>query len=410
MAFLPIVVTLLLLFSAMLAASETALFALARMESTRQRLAAHVRVALERMMARPLETLLVIIGLNEASNVFAECLATIFLLTWLGPVGAWLSVPLMLVLVLIFADITPKTFALGFPARIASITARPLAALSTMLHPMVQWLTPVAAPPRPAPVSEEEFKALLRTGEVLGEVEPQERELIHKVFDFGNRRVVEIMTPREKMFSLDVITPSEQLIAEVVRGHFSRIPVYRDRPDNIIGILHVKDLVTRRLEPSPPRLERLIRPAYFVPPAKPLGELFDEMRRGRFQLAIVTDEYERVIGLLTLEDLLEELFGEISDEFDYEGPELMPVGPGEWLAAGSIAIERLREAVGDSSALPPAPAETLGSHVLARLQRVPRRGERLKLDNFDAVVERVRGASVELVRLKRQPERAERLR
>ena len=410
MAFLPIVVTLLLLFSAMLAASETALFALARMESTRQRLAAHVRVALERMMARPLETLLVIIGLNEASNVFAECLATIFLLTWLGPVGAWLSVPLMLVLVLIFADITPKTFALGFPARIASITARPLAALSTMLHPMVQWLTPVAAPPRPAPVSEEEFKALLRTGEVLGEVEPQERELIHKVFDFGNRRVVEIMTPREKMFSLDVITPSEQLIAEVVRGHFSRIPVYRDRPDNIIGILHVKDLVTRRLEPSPPRLERLIRPAYFVPPAKPLGELFDEMRRGRFQLVIVTDEYERVIGLLTLEDLLEELFGEISDEFDYEGPELMPVGPGEWLAAGSIAIERLREAVGDSSALPPAPAETLGSHVLARLQRVPRRGERLKLDNFDAVVERVRGASVELVRLKRQPERAERLR
>ena len=410
MAFLPIVVTLLLLFSAMLAASETALFALARMESTRQRLAAHVRVALERMMARPLETLLVIIGLNEASNVFAECLATIFLLTWLGPVGAWLSVPLMLVLVLIFADITPKTFALGFPARIASITARPLAALSTMLHPMVQWLTPVAAPPRPAPVSEEEFKALLRTGEVLGEVEPQERELIHKVFDFGNRRVVEIMTPREKMFSLDVITPSEQLIAEVVRGHFSRVPVYRDRPDNIIGILHVKDLVTRRLEPSPPRLERLIRPAYFVPPAKPLGELFDEMRRGRFQLVIVTDEYERVIGLLTLEDLLEELFGEISDEFDYEGPELMPVGPGEWLAAGSIAIERLREAVGDSSALPPAPAETLGSHVLARLQRVPRRGERLKLDNFDAVVERVRGASVELVRLKRQPERAERLR
>jgi len=404
MAFLPIVVALLLLFSAMFAASETALFALVRMESTRQKLAAHVRDAVERMMARPLESLLVIIGLNEALNVFAECLATTFLLTWLGPIGAWLSVPLMLALVLIFADITPKTFALGFPTVIARVTAQPLASLSALLHPIARWLTPAAEPPRPAPVSEEEFKALLRAGEVLGEVEPQELELIHKVFDFGNRRVVEIMTPREKIFWLDVNTPADQLIGEVIRGHFSRVPIYRGRPDNIIGILHVKDLVTRRLEPSPPRLERLIRQAYFVPPGKALGELFDEMRRGRFQLAIVVDEFERVVGLLTLEDLLEELFGEISDEFDYEGPELMPVGPGEWLASGSIAIERLREAIGDRSALPAARAQTLGSYVLSRLKRVPRRGERFKLGSLDAAVERVRGASIELVRLKNQTE------
>ncbi len=402
MGFLPIVVALLLLFSAMFAASETALFALVRMESTRQKLASRVRDAVERMMAQPLESLLVIIGLNEVSNVFAECLATTFLLMWLGPLGAWLSVPLMLVLVLILADITPKTFALGFPVVVARITAQPLAALSTLLHPVVKWLTPAAQPPRPAPVSEEEFKALLRAGEVLGEVEPQERELIHKVFDFGNRRVVEIMTPRDKIFWLEVSTAPEQLIGEVIRGHFSRVPIYRGRPDNVIGILHVKDLVTRRLEPAPARLERLIRPAYFVPPSKALGELFDEMRRGRFQLAIVVDEYERVIGLITLEDLLEELFGEISDEFDYEGPELMPVGPGEWLASGSISIQRLHEAVGNGIALPALPADTLGSYVLRRLKRVPRRGEHFKLGSLDAAVERVRGASIELVRLKRR--------
>ena len=105
------------------------------------------------------------------------------------------------------------------------------------------------------------------------------------------------------------------------------MPVYRDQRDNIVGLLHVKDLITRRLEPSPPRLSRLLRPAYFVPPGKPLGEMFDEMRRGRFQLAVVVDEYGRVLGLITLEDLLEELFGEIHDEFDYEGPELTAVGP-----------------------------------------------------------------------------------
>jgi putative hemolysin len=308
----------------------------------------------------------------------------------------------MLVLVLIFADITPKTFALGFPGRIAVVTARPLASMSALLHPMMKWVTPAAEPPRPAPVSEEEFKALLRTGEVLGEVEPQERELIHKVFDFGNRRVVEIMTPREKIFWLEVNTPADQLIREVIGGHFSRVPIYRGRPDNIIGVLHVKELVTRRLEPSPPRLERLIRPAYFVPPNKALGELFDEMRRGRFQMAIVVDEYERVVGLLTLEDLLEELFGEISDEFDYEGPDLMPVGPGEWLASGSIAIERLRQTVGDSIALPATRAETLSSYVLRRLRRVPRPGEQFRLGNLEATVEQVRGASIELIRLKHE--------
>jgi putative hemolysin len=401
MTVLPILVALLLLLSAMLAASETALFALIRMESTRQKLSPRVREALERMMERPLESLLVIIGLNEASNVFAECLATTFLLSWLGPIGAWLSVPVMLVLVLIVADITPKTFALGFPAGIARLTAPPLAALSVLLHPIVKWLTPAAETPRPAPVSEEEFKALLRAGEVLGEVEPQERELIYKVFDFGSRRVVEIMTPRAKIFWLDVNTPPERLVGEVISGHFSRVPVYRDRPDNVIGILHVKDLVTRRLEPAPTRLERLIRPAYFVPPAKALGELFDEMRRGRFQLAIVVDEYARVLGLITLEDLLEELFGEISDEFDYEGPELMPLGPGEWLASGTIALDRLRDTVGDGIALPAARAQTLGSYLLYRLGRVPRRGERFKLGNLEGAVERVRGASVELVRLKR---------
>jgi putative hemolysin len=402
MTILPILVVLLLLASAMLAASETALFALARMESTRQKLARPVRDALERLMARPLESLLLIIGLNEASNVFAECLATMFLLSWLGPIGAWVSVPVMLTLVLIFADITPKTFALGFPAAVAAIAARPLGALSALLHPIVKWLTPAAQPPRPASVSEEEFKALLRAGEVLGEVEPQERELIHKVFDFGSRRVVEIMTPREQIFWLDVDTPPERLIPEVVRGHFSRVPVYRQRPDNVLGILYVKDLVTRRLDPTPPRLERLLRPAYFVPPSKSLGDLFDEMRRGRFQIAIVVDEYERVVGLITLEDLLEELFGEISDEFDYEGPELTPVGHGEWLASGAIALERLREALDGGISLPPARAQTLGSYILNRLKRVPRHGERFKLGNLEAAVERVRGANIELVRLRRE--------
>jgi putative hemolysin len=401
MILLPIAVVLLLLISALLAASETALFALVRMEHTRTNLNATVQHALDRLMARPLESLMMIIGVNEASNVFAECLATAFLILWLGKIGAYVSVPVMLVTVLIFCDITPKTFALGFPGFVAVVTARPLAALAAIVHPLAKWITPAAAyTPQPEPVSEAEFKALLRVSEFQGQVEPQERELIHKVFDFGSRRVAEVMTQREKMHAIDFGTPPDRIVAEVVAGHFSRIPIYRNSPDNIVGILHVKDLVTRRLEPSPPRLERLIRPAYYVPPGKPLAELFDEMRRGRFQLAVVVNEYGKVLGLITLEDLLEELFGEIRDEFDYEGPEFTQIGPGEWMVSGAIQIDRLREALGDGKSIGANGPHTLSSVVLRRLGRVPRPGEKFRLGDFEAAVERVRGATVEMVRLK----------
>jgi magnesium and cobalt exporter, CNNM family len=400
MILLPIAVVLLLLMSALLAASETALFALVRMEHTRTSLNAAVQNALDRLMARPLESLMMIIGVNEASNVFAECLATAFLILWLGDIGAYVAVPVMLVTVLIFCDITPKTFALGFPGFVAEVTARPLAALAAVVHPLAKFITPAAPAPRPEPVSEAEFKALLRVSEFQGQVEPQERELIHKVFDFGSRRVAEVMTPREKIHAIDFRTPPDRIVAEVVAGHFSRIPIYRDSPDNIVGILHVKDLVTRRLEPSPPRLERLIRPAYYVPPGKPLAELFDEMRRGRFQLALVVNEYGKVLGLITLEDLLEELFGEIRDEFDYEGPEFTQVGPGEWMVSGAIQIDRLLESLGDGKSIGSSGPQTLSSVVLRRLGRVPRPGEKFRLGDFEAAVERVRGATVELVRLR----------
>lgn len=402
MLLLPIAVVLLLVLSALLAASETALFALVRMEHTRAQLDGAVQHALDRLMARPLESLIVIIGLNEGSNVFAECLATTFLLTWLGrPAGAYVAVPLMLVIVLLFCDITPKTFALGFPGGVARITARPLAVVAEMVHPFARWVTPASEPPRLQAVSEEEFKALLRVSEVQGEVEPQERELIHKVFDFGARRVVEVMTPREKIFALDIDTPPDRLVSEITGHHFSRIPIYRGSPDNVIGILHAKDVVTRRLESTPLRLDRLIRPAYYVPPGKPLGELFDEMRRGRFQLALVVDEYGRVLGLITLEDLLEELFGEIRDEFDFEGPEVTRVGRGEWLVSGTAELDKLKEALGNGNLLSSNGPQTFGSFVLRRLGRVPRPGEKFRLGKLEAAVEKVSGATVELVRLKR---------
>ena len=398
---LSLVIAFLLLIGATLAASETALFALARMEHTREQLDGAVREALDRLMRRPLESLVTIIGLNEAVNVFAECLATSLLLLTYGRVGGLIAAPLMFVIVLLVGEITPKTLALGFPDWVARLTARPLAAITELVHPIARYFTPFESTPSPEPLSETEFKALLKMSEKQGEVEPAEREMIHRVLDFGNRRAADVMIRRDSIFSLDVNTPADRLIAEVTRGHFSRIPIYRADPGNIVGVLHVKDLVARRLDTTIPRLDRLMHKPYFVPPGEQLNELFEEMRRDRVQLALVVNEYGTLLGLLTLEDLLEELFGEIKDEFDLEGPELTKATDGSWLVIGGIETGKLRETFG-ADRVPDADgdAPTLSRLIIRQLGRVPRSGERLRLGGFDVVVEKVRGASVETARLR----------
>jgi putative hemolysin len=267
---------------------------------------------------------------------------------------------------------------------------------------VAKYFAPRVAAPRPEPFSETDFKALLKLGETQGEVEPEERALIHRVFDFGARRASEVMTPRERIFGLDIATPPSQLITEVARGHFSRIPMYRGGPENIVGVLHAKDLALRRLDAAFQRVERLLRPAYFIPPRKPLGELFDEMRRGRFQMALVVDEYGRLLGLVTLEDLLEELFGELRDEFDVEIPELQKISEHEWVASGAIDTRELATALGPDFKLEmPGGGHTLSNQMLRRLGRVPPVGEKLKLGEFEATIERVHGATVEQVRFTR---------
>jgi putative hemolysin len=308
----------------------------------------------------------------------------------------------MFVIVLLFCDITPKTFALGFPAALARVTARPLAAIADFVHPIARWFAPQEEAPKPEPVSEEEFKALLRLSEDQGQVNSAERAMIHRVFDFGTRKASEVMTPRDRMFAIDLETPVPQLTSEIAHESFSRVPVYRRSPDNIVGILHAKDLAARRLESAPPRIERLVRPAYFVPPGKALGDLFEEMRRGHFQMALVVNEYGRLLGLVTLEDLLEELFGEIRDEFDTEIPEITRVSDSEWTVSGAIALGKLADTLAPARVIETyGGGKTLGSLILRRLGRVPRPGEKLRLGEFEATVERVRGAAVEVARLKR---------
>jgi putative hemolysin len=401
MSVVPFIIVALIFFSALLAASETALFSLARLDHARAAIGGESERAVERILRRPLEFLIVLGTLSESTNIFAECLAAAYLLASFGRTGAYMTVPLMFVVVLLFAEVTPKTFALGRPGTIARLTARPLAAITAAISPLVSALLLPMEAPRAEAVSEAEFKTLLRISEDQGLVESGERELIHRIFDFSHRRVSEVMTPYEAVFSLSIDTPPQQLSAQCARGHFSRIPIYRGDPRNVVGLLHIKDLAMRRLEPVPLRLERLVRRPRFVPPGKRVGELFEEMRRDRLQMVLVVDEFGKLLGLVTFEDLLEELFGDIRDEFDPESPQMAPFASGEMLVSGSINLDRLNQFL-QSRGLRPIDGSgpTLGALIAQQLGRAPRRGERLRLGDLAAVVERTRGTTVEVVRLK----------
>jgi putative hemolysin len=393
-------IALLLALAALFSASETALFSLLRIERLRLQLGSRVRAAVEQLLARPLETLVALIGLTELANVFAECLATSLLIGLLGHRGAYLAVPVNLAAIILISDVTPKTLALAFPGAIMGLTAQPLARLTRLLRPITGRLK-VPSPPGPPMVSETEFRALLRAGETQGEVEAAERELINRVFDFGGRRAQEIMTVRERIFALPIDISPERLASEVAHAHYSRVLIYRGELDRIVGVLHAKDLVAWRLESTAPRLERLLRAPYYVPPGKALGPMLEEMRHDHVQLALVVNEYGRLLGLVSLEDLLEELFGEIRDEFDFEGPEITPLDEDRWSVAGSVQLSRLAQVLGPIDLPAGDHDSTLSRLILRRLGRVPRLGERFGLLGFEVTVDKVRGASLERVTLRR---------
>jgi putative hemolysin len=227
--------------------------------------------------------------------------------------------------------VTPKTVALSIAEAWGRFAARPLAVLALVLTPVRLILTAIAGvltrlvgspagATRPKPIDEAEFRALVDAGSEEGELEATERKLIHNVFQFGDRTIAEIMTPAAKVFSLAYDLPFVRLLKEVARSGLSRIPVYRGKKDEVVGILFAKDLVgvsTGRLKGR--TLKDLLRQPMYVPKTTKCDRLFREFQRTRTHLALVVDEYGRLVGLVSMEDLLVALFGPIREEKKSQG-------------------------------------------------------------------------------------------
>ncbi len=258
-------------------------------------------------------------------------------------------------------------------------------------------------------VTEEEIRALVETGQAQGVLEPREREMISSIFELGDKQVREVMIPRTDIVALDVNTPASEVLEQITHVGHSRLPVYEGSADDIIGILYVKDLFRRLARGDRDiDLRRYLRSAHFVPETKKADELLREMQRDKVHIAVVVDEYGGTAGIVTLEDLVEEIVGEIRDEYDVEQELVLPVSESEAVMDARVPFEDVRE----TFAIEVEPSEdyaTLGGFITNQLGRFPRAGESVEAGNVRFTVETVEGKRirrVRITRLARDPELA----
>ena len=253
------------------------------------------------------------------------------------------------------------------------------------------------------PPTDDELKSWVETGQSDGALEKEERQMIYSIFQFGDTLAREIMVPRMDMVSLDVVAPLDEVVEAVSGSGHSRIPVYEDTIDNVIGLLYAKDLLHYLHNQNTfSSLRELIRPAYFVPEAKKLDDLLTEMQSNRTHIAIVVDEYGGVAGLVTLEDILEEIIGEIRDEYDQsEELPFLKINDDEYVFLGNIDLDDFNETMGTE--IEKDMADTLGGLMYGLMGKVPVGGEQVIVENVQLTVEKVVGRRIQKVRALKMP-------
>ncbi len=230
-------------------------------------------------------------------------------------------------------------------------------------------------------------------------IEREERRLIHSIFEFGDTVVREVMVPRPDMVAIEADATIEEAIERAIEGGFSRLPAYEDTTDNIVGLVYLKDLVQRaRAGAGAHRVREALRPAVFVPEQKRVAELLRDMQSQQFHMAIVVDEYGGTAGIVTLEDLLEEIVGEITDEYDVETPGVEHLPDGSLRVPGGLSIDELSEELGVE--LPDAEWDTVGGLVFNLLGHVPEEGETVRFQECEFRTERVQGRRIVSVRIR----------
>jgi CBS domain containing-hemolysin-like protein len=387
------------------ASAETSLFSLsplARLKLKNKYPQAGERI--DRLLARPQRLLTSIIIGNEVAVIIATVLATSISLSIWGDQGKWVAMVVMAPALLLFGEIIPKSLALRHPERWARCIAPPLAVILPLFTPFrvvlvnlsraMMSLMGIKPKPQAPLVQEEEFIRMVEDSHKGGLIAPIEKELIVNLMSLGDTTVGQIMVPRPDIFSLPLNMKAGDFIKAVKQARFSRVPVYGENFEDILGILHAKDLLT--LSPEHPCdrscLKKLLRPPHYVPENKRAFDLLGELQAQKIRVALVVDEYGSLIGLVSVEDILTELFGEFEEEFEEADKLLAQLAPGVYLIKGWMALTELNETFGLS--LPLDDFDTLGGFVFNLFGELPHEGDSIAHNGLKFEVVHMKGTRI----------------
>ena len=389
-----IVLAILILINAFFAATEIAFISLNDAKIEKQAKEGNKKAKqIKKMLREPSKFLATIqIGITLAgflssafaADAFADDLAP--MLQNLIPLGltAWRNISIILITIilsyfsLIFGELVPKRLAMRNSEKIAFGTIGIIRTISIITAPFVKLLTASTngvsklfgiSGTDEETVTEEEIRMMVDVGEEKGSIKEEEKELINNVFEFNDKVVSEIMIHRKDIYAIDINSDVDNILKELDEYKYSRIPVYEESIDNIVGMLFIKDLLANVNKKEKVKIAKIIREPYFVSENKPIDELFRDLQKNKHQLAIVLDEYGGTAGLVTMEDIIEELVGNIFDEYDEEEKEFEKIDDNTFLISGSVSIHDLRKILGVE--IPEGEYDTLSGYLIELLGRIP---------------------------------------
>jgi putative hemolysin len=331
------------------------------------------------------------------------------------PIAIGIVVVIITYFSVIFGELVPKSIALMHPETIGLWTARSIDTFSRMAAIFVRILTfstsivltPFGRKPftERAYITEEEVKMLIKEGRKHGVFEPTEERILQSVFEFTDMSVKEVMVPDTRMVMVQIDKSVGEIISIIEEEQFSRYPVFGKEPNDIRGILYAKDFLTTFAKTGQVGIRKIIKPPYFIPETMKISLLLREMQRKRIHMALVVDEYGGISGLVTIEDLIEEIVGEIRDEYDIESP-VIELSDGTILIDASISLRDLKE--DHHIQLPESPEyETLGGFLMTTLQKIPQAGDRVEIEGKRIKIVEMVGQRISKVKLEKWLETAE---
>ncbi len=370
-------------------------------------------LATEPLMEDPHRSMVALLLLNGLGLIGSASSAT--LLAFNLTQSRWIEFLFLLVvalLLLAFAQVVPKAWAASRPEQVVALLSRPIRFMALLLWPGVRLfellfhsvgrLAKTGEPPivQGLMMSEEELRLLVGAGEEEGIIEEDEKEMIAGIFELGKTLAREVMVPRISIVAVEADTPLLEALDVIIEAGHSRIPVYRDNIDNIVGILYAKDLLTylRDGQVDVP-LSEIVREAYFIPESKHVDDLLQELQERKVHIAIVVDEYGGTAGLVTIEDLIEEIVGEIQDEYDREEPFMEQISEDEIIFNARVDLDDVNRLM--SLNLPTEYGDTLGGLVFSELGKIPVQGDQVKVNGVTIEVLSVAGRRIKKVRVVR---------